>query len=209
MWASGFLRLMALEFLHVDHNRKLLHVCSAAFRHALRSRHASERGRMSANVSLDGSRVKFQTSVTVPEMSLLLWTHLTHSPWRHLVAHSCNISPHRLHCLQRRGLRRDVSCQYGHGRRLRRVYLRLPGQLQLLRGDVEASGADLLAGEPVQSGGRTRHPAEGGFSRRKSESLNTLWILCFLDLMWQMSQILIFQKKETNKTIVIIKTVSD
>ena len=79
-------------------------------------------------------------------------------PSRYVVSHV--FSP-RLHCFQRCGLWRDISCKYGHRRRLRRIYLRLPGQLQFLRGDVEAGGADLLAGEPIQSCGRTRHPTEG------------------------------------------------
>lgn len=80
---------------------------------------------------------------------------------RHPVTPVCNNVSTRLHCFQRCGFWRDVSCKHGNGRRLRRLHLRVPGQLQFLRGDVEAGGTDLLAGEPVQSRGRTRHPTEG------------------------------------------------
>lgn len=68
----------------------------------------------------------------------------------------------RLHCIQRCGFWRDVSRKHGDGRWLRRIYLRVPGQLQFLRGDVEAGGTDLLAGKPVQSCGWTWDPTEGG-----------------------------------------------
>lgn len=79
----------------------------------------------------------------------------------HLSTHVCNIFSIRLHSVQRRGLWRDVSCEHSNRRRLCGIYLRVPGQLQFLRGDVEAGGADLLAGKPVQSRSRTRHPTEG------------------------------------------------
>ncbi|KAI9527490.1 hypothetical protein NQZ68_029581, partial [Dissostichus eleginoides] len=65
-----------------------------------------------------------------------------------------------LHCVQRRGLRGNFPREHGDRRRLRRLHLRLPGLLVILRGDVEADGADVLAGDAVQSRGRAWHPAQ-------------------------------------------------
>jgi len=74
----------------------------------------------------------------------------------------------RLHGFQWRGLWRNLPREHSDRRRLRRLHLRLPGLVLLLRGDVEADRTDLLAGHALQSGGRARHPAEGERTRHKS-----------------------------------------
>lgn len=84
----------------------------------------------------------------------------SNSLWFKTPSDTCVLT--RLHCFQRCGFWRDVSCKHGNRRRLRRIHLWVPGQLQFLRGHVEAGGTDLLAGKPIQSCGRTRHPAKGG-----------------------------------------------